>query len=304
MVAAFRDDQNMGDVTVQYRTNSTNRVVDGITYLNRDITITPSVQPTVTIPVKLYYLNAELSMAGIPIGAVGCSKTDNVCGDPPKVGTRLQSTSSTGYGMNGAVAQFNVSGFSTFYAASYLALPLELKSFTGQTLPASNLIRWETLAEKNIQYHIVERSANGSDWTEIGRKAGRPDAQNLLQYELEDLQPPAKAYYRLRSVDYDGMENLSNSIVLNRKSDRFGITAAFPSPARDRITVQFSCLSEEDVVIRLTDVTGRVVLEQEFSAMSGINEVNLSLNDLQPGIYLANVTGATQTSPPVRVTKE
>ncbi|MBK8426950.1 MAG: hypothetical protein IPL27_13680 [Lewinellaceae bacterium] len=44
----------------------------------------------------------------------------------------------------------------------------------------------------------------------------------------------AKAYYRLRSVDFDGAENLSNTIVLTRKGEHFGITAAFPRRRRIR----------------------------------------------------------------------
>ena len=184
------------------------------------------------------------------------------------------------------------------------ALPLELASFTGKTLASSNMLFWETLNEKNVQDHIVERSADGIIWTEIGRKHGQTDSQSPLWYELEDRAPLQKAYYRLRSVDFDGSENLSGSILLTRKNGQFGITAAFPSPAKDKLTVQFSTLREGTVTIRLHDITGRLVLTQEFSAENGLNEMPLSVSELQPGVYLLDVYDSERATEPVRIVKQ
>jgi hypothetical protein len=158
--------------------------------------------------------------------------------------------------------------------------------------------------EKNVQSHIVERSLDGVKWTEVGRKAGQSDSHTALKYELEDRTPPAKAYYRLRSVDFDGQENLSSSIVLTRKGDHFGITAAFPSPTKDQVTVQIASLTEESVTVRVTDFTGRLVLEQRFDAQNGINEVPVQLGSLQAGVYLVSVANASSSAAPVRIVKE
>ena len=184
------------------------------------------------------------------------------------------------------------------------ALPLELASFTGKTESRSNMLRWETLTEKNVQWHIVERSVDGIKWMEVGKTAGQMDAQVPVKYELEDRAPLAKAYYRLRSVDYDGAENFSNSIVLTRKGEHFGITAAFPSPTKNELTVQFASLAEETVTIQVTDFAGRLVLTQEFDADNGINEAVLQLANLQTGVYLVRISNATTTAEPMRIVKE
>ncbi|MBL7783883.1 MAG: T9SS type A sorting domain-containing protein [Saprospiraceae bacterium] len=194
-------------------------------------------------------------------------------------------------------SKFAVGGLAT-------ALPLELASFTGASTSTSNILHWETLSEKNVQWHIVERSVDGTHWSEIGRKAGQEDSHTSLKYELEDRTPPAKAYYRLRSVDTDGQENLSNTIVLTRKGEHFGITAAFPSPANDQVTVQFASLIEENVLIRFTDLHGRLVLEQRFDAQNGINEVPVQIGSLQAGVYLVSISNATTAAAPVRIVKE
>lgn len=201
------------------------------------------------------------------------------------------------YGWAGTTGTFNIS-------ISGTALPLELASFRGKTEPSYNMLEWETITEKNVQWHIVERSTDGEKWSETGKVQGQMNSQAPLKYELEDRTPVAKAYYRLRSVDYDGAENVSNTILLTRKSEHFGITAAFPSPAKDRIMIQFESLQEENVRIRLSDVAGRVVLEQEFAADKGINETPVDLTSLQAGIYIVNIFNADSAAEPVRIVKE
>ncbi len=113
-----------------------------------------------------------------------------------------------------------------------------------------------------------------------------------------------QAYYRLRSVDFDGAENLSGTILLTRKGEHFGITGAFPSPAKDQMTIQFTSLKEEQVIIRVTDISGRLVSVQEFAADNGVNEAVLQLADLQAGVYLVRISNATSTPEPLRIVKE
>ncbi len=187
---------------------------------------------------------------------------------------------------------------------SLAALPLELTSFDGETLPLSNMLYWETKTEKNVQTHLIERSADGAHWTEIGRKPGQANSNLPLKYTLEDRAPVTKAYYRLRSIDFDGQESKSNTILLTRKSDHFGITSVFPSPTVDNVTVQFTALQEETVTIQVLDGTGRLVLTQSVDAVQDINERLLPLNGLQAGIYTVTVTNSAGVSAPVRFVKQ
>ncbi|MBX2889918.1 MAG: T9SS type A sorting domain-containing protein [Saprospiraceae bacterium] len=185
-----------------------------------------------------------------------------------------------------------------------LALPLQLKSFGGKVESTYNLLEWITLTEQNVQWHIVERSLNGSTWVEVGRKPGQANSTEPLHYFLEDRLPPAKAYYRLRSMDFDGTVSMSQVILLTRRSEVFGITSAFPSPMSDGLTVQFNTQHEEDTVVRLTDIVGRVVLEQPFFSGKGINTVHLSVRNLPAGVFLVTVANDTAVSAPVRVVKQ
>lgn len=256
--------------------------------------------------------DATISVGGTGLDIViatysSCGGTQTGCADGFGTGSN-ESITLTGlaanttvflrvYEFNGLEGTFNINIAGT-------ALPLELKSFTGKTESSANLLQWETFTEKNVQWHIVERSIDGTIWSETGRNPGQADSRSILKYELEDRAPLAKAYYRLRSVDFDGMENRSSSIVLTRAGDHFGITAVFPSPTKDRATVQFTSPTEDNLNIRLIDVAGRIVLDQQFSAEKGVNEVPLELADLQAGIYQITISNGTTNAAPARIVKE
>ncbi|MCB9353845.1 MAG: T9SS type A sorting domain-containing protein [Lewinellaceae bacterium] len=185
-----------------------------------------------------------------------------------------------------------------------VALPLELKYFTGKTLERSNLLEWVTLQEKDVQWHIVERSLSGGIWEEVGRVAGQAFSDVPMHYSLEDHLAPVSAYYRLRSVDQDGTASVSHAIHLTRKDTQFGFTSVYPSPVSDLLNVQFYVPSEGSARIRLTDVTGRLVLEESFESVKGINSRQLSLRDLAAGVYQLMIDDKTAVSAPVRIIKQ
>jgi hypothetical protein len=194
--------------------------------------------------------------------------------------------------------------FSPFGVSGAAPAPLELTSFTGKNNGAVNTLAWETATEKNVQWHIVERSANGSKWTEVGRKAALNDARNAMKYEMEDKTPLARTYYRLRSVDFEGAENISRTVVVTRTSDLFSINTAYPSPTSDRVVVQFNSVHEADVIIRVSDLMGRIVFTQNWAAADGINDAPVSLQTLQAGVYMITVADGNTVTAPVRVVKQ
>jgi hypothetical protein len=202
------------------------------------------------------------------------------------------------YGWNGGTGSFTIS-------LSGTVLPLELKSFSGRNERTYNLLEWVTLTERNVATHIVERSANGStDWQELGRVASKGDSQSEAAYQFEDRNPLSQAYYRLRSVDFDGQENRSNIVRLERKGEGYGISTLFPSPTTADLTVQFNTNEEQSLRLRVTDVAGRLVLEQQLDAAKGFNSSSLNVAALQAGVYFVSLDNGTALSEPMRFVKQ
>lgn len=204
-----------------------------------------------------------------------------------------------------SVTRTGCTSFSQFaLGGTFTALPLELTYFSGKALASSNMLTWETAIEKDVQWHIVERAADGVNFTEVGRTAGQLASSAPKKYELEDLRPIGKAYYRLRSVDLDGKESLSSVIVLERKGARFQIDNVFPSPTQGDLTVQFNAVEESTVNVMVYDFSGRLVLQQQLDAVKGFNQTTLQLGSLPAGMYNVTIVGTQSATEPVRIVKE
>ncbi len=187
--------------------------------------------------------------------------------------------------------------------ASFTAgvMPLELRSFTGKTTAGSNWLYWETLTEKDIQSHIVERSADGKQWTELGRRAGSTNSTVSTKYELEDTKPFNQTYYRLRTLDIDGRVSISKVLLLG---EPFTMTNAFPNPATDRVTVQFIATAEESLRLSVLDMNGRLVWYQAVETKPGLNTTIIPMRQLQAGTYDLILNNGKKVAASLRVVKE
>jgi trimeric autotransporter adhesin len=185
------------------------------------------------------------------------------------------------------------------------ALPIELKSFTGKALKASNQLQWITSTEEGVKEHIIERSANGyNNWTLVGTTPSKGDAREEQSYSIEDKTPLTKSFYRLRTLDLDGREQFSNVISLTRQNNSFGVIAAYPNPAVEIINVQFNTLEEGNITARIVDMTGRLVLEQQMSALNGTNMFPVQLNGLSAGTYFITLSSDNEVAEPIRFVKQ
>lgn len=182
-------------------------------------------------------------------------------------------------------------------------LPVELSSFTGTIVDAVNHLKWITETEKNVAWHILERSADGVMWSEIHRVAGQKNSSAPNQYSFDDTRPLAKSFYRLRSVDLDGQMALSSIVVLTRQL-MLEIDKVYPSPTSDRLYLNFSTPEETDLLVRVTDVNGQLVLEQQIYAQKGRQSTTLSLQSLPAGVYLLSMSDGNNALAPVRIVKQ
>jgi len=205
------------------------------------------------------------------------------------------------------IKRVGLSGFSQFAISqgSSTPLPIELKSFTGKALKTSNQLEWTTSTEEGVKEHIIERSANGyNNWTLVGTTPSKGDARVDQSYSMEDKTPLTKSFYRLRTLDLDGREQFSNVISLTRQNNSFGVIAAYPNPAVEMINVQFNTLEEGNITARIVDMTGRLVLEQQMSALKGTNMFPVQLHGLSAGTYFITLSSDNEVAEPIRFVKQ
>ena len=178
------------------------------------------------------------------------------------------------------------------YAASTTAaspLPITLKSFTATEKGAANVINWETAVETNVRNFAIEKSNDGKTWTKLGEET--PSATK--RYSMIDNTPFATTYYRLRNIDNDTREDVSNVVVVNRKTGKFTITSVSPNPTNNDVNLKFETTDNANVTINVQDIFGRVVLTQRVDANKGFNTVTVTTSEIPAGAYFLNVNDGT-----------
>lgn len=166
-------------------------------------------------------------------------------------------------------------------------LPVELGTFNATKYDRKVAIEWTTLSEINNFHFIVERSTNGGPFREIGRIEGAGTSTETLNYSLIDSNPEeGYLYYRLKQIDFDGIQTVSDIVVVEYFTDTYK-TTIFPNPAADNLWISLP-EAMENVKVEVFDLLRRSQLYTEFETTTG-NGIELNLSDLKSGHYVLRV---------------
>jgi hypothetical protein len=201
-------------------------------------------------------------------------------------GTWEQKTSSTG-----STLPFSAvfTSFSPFIINGDGAIPVELIGVKAAVKGTKNVLSWQTATEVNSHYFDVERSANGvNNWASVGMIKAAGNSQIRRDYTFEDNTPLSISYYRLRLVDYNGKEEVSKIISLNR-SNKLVINKLSPMPVHtEGVTIDLQT-SNGDVILSVTNIAGQLVHTEKRSVSEGQNQIFLPLSHLAAGTYFLSV---------------
>jgi hypothetical protein len=165
-------------------------------------------------------------------------------------------------------------------------LPINLLSISGRSLPEYNLINWTTASEINTTYFEIERSANAKDnITTVGSTKASGNSNLVLTYEIKDNDAPKAAYYRLRSYDSDGKQQISQWIYIQRDASDMKIVNLFPNPANSTVSVNIISPVNITGTVEIRDVVGRVVYSQKTELVKGSRIFKIDIANLESGTY-------------------
>lgn len=83
---------------------------------------------------------------------------------------------------------------------------------------------------------------------------------------------------------------VSASVVGVEELDLFSSLSIFPNPASDMVTISLELLKGSKVSVRLSDVSGAIVLSEEWGQVTGFQNRNIDTNDLAPGVYSVSIS--------------
>jgi trimeric autotransporter adhesin len=305
--------QSLGVVTSSFYKKApapaSSRIKNGIRYLDRNITITPTVT-TFAIPVKirLYITKQEFDSLDIdPLSGISAitdlriHKNSDACGSAIVAPTTMLTPTNPTladyqHGANGYVLQTSVTSFSSFYfAKNSVVVPLDLVTFNGALQSdLSALLKWTTASEINIAGFALERSIDGNNFSSIIFVKAAGNGNSSLDYTHTDKdamdQQSTILYYRLKIMNTNGTFKYSNIVTIYLPATKAIITVA-PNPVVNDVKGNILSPISGNATLRIFDNTGRVVLQTTTFIKKGNNNFSQNINQLAKGSYYLDISG-------------
>ena len=268
----------------------TNPPLDATKAASREYNITPTGATGTTALAFTPDAASYTSMATMGINVMGHYNTVTPAWE--EFAATLASGTWTIPAYTGTFSPFGV-GVKDAFTSTVLAV--ELKSLTAFGKGNANMVQWTTNTEANNSHFNIERSLDGTNnWTTIGTQKGKGNSSVESNYSFSDNNPLSISYYRLRSVATDGKEDVSKVVsVLRATGGKLAISRLFPSPASDKVSVDFEATSEGNINAVVTDMMGKVVNTQIINAVEGLNRLDLNVAALTSGVYILTFTDKT-----------
>ncbi|MDJ1479269.1 T9SS type A sorting domain-containing protein [Cytophagaceae bacterium YF14B1] len=170
-------------------------------------------------------------------------------------------------------------------------LPATLLSFNAQKISTGIQINWQTTYESKTDYFIVERSLDGSTFTQLCQVSAKGNSNQLESYYCYDSAPAnGRNYYRLKQIDQDGQYSYSKvvSVTYDQASSSRQIQLV-PNPANESVKVVFveEVTKAQSAHVTVSTIMGQVIQEQTVKLNS--NELVLNTSSLSDGIYIVEV---------------
>ena len=176
-------------------------------------------------------------------------------------------------------------------------LGTETMDLSGESESGYNTLKWTSSSEFNVDKYIVERSENGSEYSEIGNIEAQGLSLEALNYQFEDLQPlTGMAYYRIKLVRNNGSNLTSNTLAIERQfMNDLELVKAFPNPADDNLNVVLSSKAESTYQLTLSTLNGQKVFDGYQSVQKGLTYNSIDISGFQNGFYFLTVSKGGKT---------
>lgn len=182
--------------------------------------------------------------------------------------------------------------FSIIIGKNLNPLPVKLVNFTAAKEKNTTRLTWNTTTEINSKLFIIERSTDGTDFSEIGVVSAKGNSTVKVAYQFSDLNPKMgeNNFYRLKSVDRDGKFEYSIIQIVSFENDVEKnteiATNLYPVPANDFVELSINSNVSGAIDYEIYDITGQLVAEAVNMETGDNNELKVNLNpNLKSGVY-------------------
>jgi Secretion system C-terminal sorting domain len=208
---------------------------------------------------------------------------------------------SNSFSSNGAGVRLNSTWFREFSLAPMSTLPVKLTSFNAFLTNSNKVdLKWATATEMNVSHFTIERSLDGTNFSDAGMIFAYGNTTVKSEYAFADNISNIQSsviYYRLRSEDIDGKTQFSEiRIIRNSKQTNNSIAiATYPNPVTNelRITIPTNWQNKK-LVYEVITLNGQTIKRHEAANSSQTETMNVS--SLSSGMYMIRVSCEGQTA--------
>lgn len=172
-------------------------------------------------------------------------------------------------------------------------LPVSLLSFGAKANNNMVNVNWTTATEVNSKYFDIERTYDlSADFQQVGTVKAGGNSTSKINYMYQDksVNLSKTVYYRLKQVDVDGKYSYSPVAVVEPTLDGTGKVEVYPNPFNSGVEVSFvAAKTGEKATIQVVNIAGKTVHTELVNTVSGRNNTNINLGDLQSGVYFISI---------------
>ena len=156
-------------------------------------------------------------------------------------------------------------------------------------------VEWTSLNESESDHFIVERSANGADFYEVGKVTAAGTSSTKINYSFIDPLPlRGNNFYRLVLVNRDWSKEFFD--IKKITTEDFGVRVVLsPIPANKTLQLIFNVNSAQTISFNITDVNGRKLKTWSAKVSTGSASMPIDINTLAAGVYYLNIQASEFT---------
>jgi hypothetical protein len=176
-------------------------------------------------------------------------------------------------------------------------LPVELSSFSANTVNGKVVLNWKTATEVNSSQFVIERilkstqnaKVTASTWTAVGSVNASNNSNTPRTYSFTDTQVKPGTYsYRLKTVDNDGTYSYSASTEATVSLPKtFTVEQNYPNPFNPSTMIAFSLPQSMKVSLVVFNTIGQEVarlIDETLDA--GYYQKSFNAGNFPSGTYL------------------
>ena len=173
--------------------------------------------------------------------------------------------------------------------ASPITEPFVIRgAFRGFVRQRQHHLSWTTQAQSQVNLAELQYSKDGLDFSVIDRLDASSLDATARTYSFVNPNPVnGLNHYRLRLVNHDGQETMTQVISLEATVRPLHIVHPGSNPFYDMVRLEVESQQQGHASFRLRDAQGRTVLRGQQELEAGKNEIQLQgLDRLRPGKYM------------------